>query len=551
MPIPLLSLLNANPSDGPASFYQVVNGSPFQIGNNFAFLILSAQTGVFVVGELITGGTSGATGYVTSIPTNPSQYGGTNAIVLNTVTGVFTAAETITGGTSGATGTVLYFYGVESTTYGNNLIATNRVILFNNNLYGIINGAVTLYNTSTSNWDVVYFVDSPSTPLSGSIYGGFQILTLDSTQYLCATYMSTNCIGIKSSNGSTWTEFSTGTGNTYRGPRGKTVNFNNVMYVAYYNSGGLGSVASINFLSESATVYTPDVNTEDVRFDLVVFKNQLLLISRNNTTSYMSLFRLNNSQFTTVLAFQDITTTSFISTSGGFAALFPDNDGFLYAIWFLYNNTVNDGWVVQKIQSSGGVLTNLGSTTSTVLGSLAYGTGNSVSPTAAFQTFVDEYTNPGGSLIINLAYKASAQASYNIYQWNGFSSALTDLSGTTTYDGNFTFADYKQGGGAYIFAQSKVAIINDTSEVSGGEILYYRTYGSGTASIKFYYTTTGESPSTSIATLTNTSTGSISGGNTITGVSIDNGATLQYVTWTSVADGVPQGTRVQIVAYAF
>ncbi len=63
--------------------------------NQFGILLYGTLVGAFIIGETITGGTSGATA---TIVTN--AFG---TITYNTLVGVFVTGETITGGTSGAT----------------------------------------------------------------------------------------------------------------------------------------------------------------------------------------------------------------------------------------------------------------------------------------------------------------------------------------------------------------------------------------------------------------------------------------------------------------
>ena len=70
-----------------------------------------AASGAFSISETITGGTSGATASITSLPTSTS-------LALTIPSGTFSSGETITGGTSGATTTVsaaVSFQGVQST----------------------------------------------------------------------------------------------------------------------------------------------------------------------------------------------------------------------------------------------------------------------------------------------------------------------------------------------------------------------------------------------------------------------------------------------------
>ena len=59
-------------------------------------LVLTSGSGTFVVGETVTGGTSGATAVVASVSTY--------TLYVTGETGTFSAGETVTGGTSSATG---------------------------------------------------------------------------------------------------------------------------------------------------------------------------------------------------------------------------------------------------------------------------------------------------------------------------------------------------------------------------------------------------------------------------------------------------------------
>lgn len=81
------SLFTADPTQTYESFNDNFSGAGIKYNN---------LVGVFIVGETITGGTSGATGEIVS--DNGSQL-----IITNIVGGPFTPTEVITGGTSGAT----------------------------------------------------------------------------------------------------------------------------------------------------------------------------------------------------------------------------------------------------------------------------------------------------------------------------------------------------------------------------------------------------------------------------------------------------------------
>lgn len=105
---PIMPAYNANmvvmvytPSKNPTSLAESVY---FEFGENYGIyegytINYSGLTGVFSVGEIITGSTSGSTAIV--VGDLSSQLG------ISDLTGVFVNGETITGGTSGATATIV------------------------------------------------------------------------------------------------------------------------------------------------------------------------------------------------------------------------------------------------------------------------------------------------------------------------------------------------------------------------------------------------------------------------------------------------------------
>lgn len=80
-----------------AAGYERFDGRASPVDSDFTAVGTGAFTGTFQLAETVTGGTSGATGIITTI--------GTTGLYLVTVVGTFIAAEVVTGGTSGATAT--------------------------------------------------------------------------------------------------------------------------------------------------------------------------------------------------------------------------------------------------------------------------------------------------------------------------------------------------------------------------------------------------------------------------------------------------------------
>ncbi len=79
--------------------------SPINVQRTYTTGYLSTIVGNFAPGELITGGTSGATGTIT---TQPTATGG-GILIFWHRTGTFQSGETITGGSSGATAVLAQF----------------------------------------------------------------------------------------------------------------------------------------------------------------------------------------------------------------------------------------------------------------------------------------------------------------------------------------------------------------------------------------------------------------------------------------------------------
>lgn len=91
--------------EGPQLAY---NASQTATPASTVYLYYTPLAGNFVVGEVVTGGTSAATGTVVSISID--IYGNSRLEIGAPSAGAMVAAETITGGTSGATGTTLDEY---------------------------------------------------------------------------------------------------------------------------------------------------------------------------------------------------------------------------------------------------------------------------------------------------------------------------------------------------------------------------------------------------------------------------------------------------------
>jgi hypothetical protein len=98
----------------------------------------SGLVGSYIVGETVTGGTSGTTGVVSKVL-------GPGTLLLSSSTGTFDPGENVTGGTSGATGGLVDFAPPSNFSNGNTFI----VFDFNTNLPTGVTGTITNISGNT------------------------------------------------------------------------------------------------------------------------------------------------------------------------------------------------------------------------------------------------------------------------------------------------------------------------------------------------------------------------------------------------------------------
>jgi len=91
---------------------------------NSRLVFQAVTTGTFVEGETVTGGTSGATAVVKSVPSNSTlRYN-----ILGNPNVPFVGGETVTGGSSGATGVISSSGGIEKGDIENRFIPINNLV---------------------------------------------------------------------------------------------------------------------------------------------------------------------------------------------------------------------------------------------------------------------------------------------------------------------------------------------------------------------------------------------------------------------------------------
>ena len=247
------------------------------------------------------------------------------------------------------------------------------------------------------------------------------------------------------------------------------------------------------------------------------------------------------------------------STSQGL--LFSDGD-YLYAAP-LTNDSVNEGYKLHQIETSGQGLVDLGEITSGVLpDEMARGTQRvdqgltSAQTTARALSYVQVDASGNDEIIIahtNLAYGGNP---YSFWKWEGPSTPMTFLG--RGHGAEVALPSMKQGGGAYLWSEHKPFQVQiediQPSPVPGNIRLFYRLVGGSgePASIRFLYNNQQQTANT-FATLASVTSPAVSsgtaqmvlGGWEVTGVVADSGIVYQ-IDWRAELDGIVVGDNYVI-----
>jgi hypothetical protein len=180
------------------------------------------------------------------------------------------------------------------------------------------------------------------------------------------------------------------------------------------------------------------------------------------------------------------------------------------------------------------------------------GGGNSTLVSRGF-VLIDSEASPGSNPAKYVLYTPIDGSQYVFFQYNGTAAVMTSvdnggsnqqaLSLTTNIGGNYFWTD----------GERTLEFIGRTP-VTNGQRLQFQLFsetGTDVVSVRFYRGTADTEYPTALATLSNPSHGAISGGNTNTGLTANNGATTYEVTWEAVTDGFSPGTRYKLTGEQF
>jgi hypothetical protein len=157
-------------------------------------------------------------------------------------------------------------------------------------------------------------------------------------------------------------------------------------------------------------------------------------------------------------------------------------------------------------------------------------------------------TAPGSpEVYIFLAIGAAPGTGYSVYSYTNDATELASpVAGPSTA---FAIPHFKSGGGARINkGTSNQCAIETAAPVSGAYRVSYRVYGTvASQTVRLYYSTDQETPNVQATISAQTGGGGIGGGNSVTGVTGDDGVTLFTLDWDLTTDGIVNGDSVHMM----
>jgi hypothetical protein len=562
MTISVLGVHQRGTTNGLMTVVRQAGASAVQVGRAFSYLSLTTIVGTLSDGDTITGGTSGAVGIITA-------HNGSANLFVSITNGAFTVGEPISnglGGTAtvnsiGMTANASGLFEPEPTATTNTNFPCNRVVVFRNEVYCALGLAI--FKLVGLDWTPVHILLYGSNPSAQLHFKtGLRVFYVNDQPLLAIIYGGTAASTLrraKTLDGITWSDIAlNGIGNLVIATNGvlRDIVWNNVLYFhCNWNDGNTGT----GIWNPATDSITRNTTSLDNCTEFMIFKGQLLALAHGGsfpTPSHMYLVQWLSGSWQVAI---DLTDLGNITGGGSPAALtawamWAPGDGFLY-LAAAVNNNPPAGWVVKKIQYSGGVFSDVTPNTGpgkTIGPTVFAGTGiplwtsggSTNSPDGGrIQVTVDDVTNPGTpDVYFYYAPNDTVGTQVTTMKWNGPSSAVT-LIGQGGDVAN-ALAHTKAGGGERIWNSGRpdILITNIVSSVSG-ETISYIAYGGGTVNVTFYFSQDGEPPATQCLLAGNT--GGTLVGNQVNGVSAD-GTTVNTVLWTPLSQGVTNLTNVQV-----
>lgn len=268
---------------------------------------------------------------------------------------------------------------------------------------------------------------------------------------------------------------------------------------------------------------------------ICVYRDLIHMAAANTTTR--PLLVLDGGSFTQVANLGTFTSNVSAKTS-----MFVDGD-YLYV--FGPKNATGT-WGCWQVSSTYTVV----DLTSTVL---PFGmTSSSIASNAQSLTWVDGQVSPGSdpNKYLLFANGKTATTSWTLYQWMGPSQRMQNIDSGGLFGDSLAVNKNVEGSTFWTSGENHIELVNRSATATGTRLLFNLYAGSGgtpTVNVRAWYGVDTEVYPTHPCTLSDPSSGIITGGTTNSGVVVNNGLSTYGVTWDTITDGVSVGQRVIVV----
>lgn len=448
----------------------------------------------------------------------------------------------------------------------NRKAVTNFVVEYRGDLYCnyLTNSAAGVW--ALHRWNGTSWSNFDNYELTGQFPGGAGVYTESLGTWVVNTgsvqrifslaYNSTNGVlrMLYSDDGTSWT-FSAdiGVGSGTPLDTGKSILFNNKLYIAFADSLNSVSVVEVDPIAIAASIVktglVASTQPNSTHAGLTVYDDRLFLCVEASAAN-LSLYEFTGGGWSFNV---NITTSMSFNTGNpeqGACAMFTDpTTGDLIVFFNGTNSGFQRGSFAVRLTPSGSTFTPTDITNTVVPAGLRPGVRGTAAVHIEDRWFVFVSTDTPGSTEVYLfvAQGPAPGSGYTIYQWVDVSTEVSLVgAGPSTI---YAIPETPFGGGDRIYRNTgNQCAIESAQAVLGGYEISYRVYGTQSGqSVTLWYSQGQEAPDQQGSISAQTGGSGITGGNTVTGITGDDGTTLFTLVWDIAADGVPSGDACHIL----
>ncbi|MHC4791835.1 MAG: hypothetical protein ACYS8Y_10455 [Planctomycetota bacterium] len=322
----------------------------------------------------------------------------------------------------------------------------------------------------------------------------------------------------------------------------------------FYTGASANAVDSFNFVTNSRNAVTPPASGWASAVDshqFVTWNGELYLWNVINGSNRWHLWRYDD----TLDRFDDAWDSGFDSHTGGQtnvrSTLWPLN-GYLYVLFGARHPAGgnNDGWVLLKLVQGTDITLHTDLTTSLpanlqMPGAPTYpvpGQAPDWNDTQRFTSIIDQ-SNPASPTVTLYFHETGDTPAGNFvaYSFNDPNMVALDSGTASNY---FIPRDHDGGGDRFWTPSDNFPELTSVQILGATVRVNFRLHGSAT-NIRLYWEREHRVP-VNLGSLTNPSAGTITGGNTMTGLT-PNGTTIYSVEWRASFDGVANLEQVNFI----